>query len=64
MSGTAIESFGSTKLVQVGNSYYLASVSSNSGPQLKIYGAPVVVGQFGAWTPIGTEQTASDIRLS
>ncbi|MEH2519003.1 serralysin [Bradyrhizobium sp. AZCC 1610] len=63
VSGTAIESFGSTKLVQVGNNYYLASVSSNSGPELKCYGAPVVVGQFGAWTPIGTEQTANGYQV-
>ncbi|KRR06754.1 hypothetical protein CQ12_32040 [Bradyrhizobium jicamae] len=63
MSGTDIESFGSTKLVQVGNNYYLASVSGNSGPELKCYGAPVVVGQFGAWTPIGTEQTASGYQV-
>ncbi|WP_083519337.1 matrixin family metalloprotease, partial [Bradyrhizobium jicamae] len=62
-SGTAIESFGLTKLVQVGNNYYLASVSGNSGPELKCYGAPVVVGQFGAWTPIGTEQTASGYQV-
>ncbi|MBR1249457.1 M10 family metallopeptidase C-terminal domain-containing protein [Bradyrhizobium sp. AUGA SZCCT0169] len=63
VSGTAIESFGSTKLVQVGSNYYLASASSNSGPELKCYGAPVVVGQFGAWTPIGTEQTASGYQV-
>ncbi|MEH2625591.1 serralysin [Bradyrhizobium sp. AZCC 1719] len=63
VSGTAIESFGSTKLVQVGNNYYLASVSSNTGPELKIYGAPVVVGQFGTWTPIATEQTSSGYQV-
>jgi serralysin len=63
VSGTAIESFGSTKLVQVGSNYYLSSVSSNSGPELYCYGAPVVVGQFGAWTPIGTEQTASGYQV-
>ena len=39
------------------------SVSSNSGPELKCYGAPVVAGQFGAWTPIGTEQTASGYQV-
>src|SRR5947208_6227779 len=41
----------------------LSSVSSNSGPELYCYGAPVVVGQFGAWTPIGTEQTASGYQV-
>ena len=63
VSGTAIESFGLTKLVQVGSNYYLASLSSNSGPELKCYGAPVIVGQYGAWTPIGTEQTASGYQV-
>src|SRR6202022_2912138 len=55
---TVIESFGSTSLVEVGNNFYLNSNSGGSGPQLKYGGAAVVAGQFGGWTPIGTEQTA------
>ena len=57
--GTVIEASGSTELVEVGNNYVLASISSGTGPELKYGGAPVVTGQFGAWAPIGAEQTAS-----
>src|SRR2546430_1214904 len=60
----AIEGFGSTKLVQVGNNYYLDSISSGTGPELKYGGAAVVVGQFGAWTPIGAEQTATGYEVA
>jgi hypothetical protein len=56
---TVIEASGSTSLVQSGTNFYLDSISSGSGPELKAAGAAVVVGQFGAWTPIGVEQTAS-----
>ncbi|GAA0003899.1 M10 family metallopeptidase C-terminal domain-containing protein [Bradyrhizobium diazoefficiens] len=52
---TTLESFGSTSLLQVGNTYELGS----SGPILKYNGAAVVSGQFSAWAPIATEQTAS-----
>src|SRR6266446_5440969 len=44
-----IEGFGSTKLVEVGNYFYLYSVSSGAGPSLKYNGAPFVAGQFGSW---------------
>src|SRR5205085_1173047 len=56
---TTIESFGSTSLVEVGNVFYLDSISSGTGPQLKYGGAAVTAGQFGGWTPIGAEQTSS-----
>ena len=46
-----IEALGSTSLVEVGNNFYLDSISSGTGPELKYSGAPVVPGQFGAWTP-------------
>ena len=55
--------FGSTSLVQVGNNYFLIH-SSGSGPALKYNGAPVTAGQFGAWTPIGAEQTASGYEVA
>src|SRR5205807_844594 len=55
---TVIEALGSTSLVQVGNNYFLDSISSGTGPGLKIGGAAVVTGQYGAWAPIGAEQTA------
>ena len=63
VSGTAIEALGSTKLVQVGSNFYLQNISSGSGPELKSYGSPVAAGQFGAWTPIGTEQTSSGYQV-
>ena len=59
-----IEAFGSTDLVEVGNNFYLDSNSSGSGPELKYVGAPVVAGQFGAWTPIGVEQTATGYEVA
>ena len=34
------------------------------GPSLKYGGADVVAGQFGAWTPIGAEQTASGYEVA
>ena len=61
---TVIESLGSTSLTEVGNNFYLDSISSGSGPELKYAGAAVVAGQFGAWTPIGAEQTASGYEVA
>src|SRR2546430_16846224 len=55
---TTIEAFGSTSLVEVGSNYFLYPVGGSSGPELG-YSGPVVAGQFGAWVPIGAEQTAS-----
>ena len=60
---TVIESFGSTSLVAVGNNYFLDN-SAGSGPELKYGGAAVVAGQFGAWTPIGAEQTATGYEVA
>ena len=56
---TVIESIGSTSLTEVGTNYFLYPVGGSSGPELRYAGAPVVAGQFGAWAPIGAEQTAS-----
>src|ERR1019366_2653489 len=60
---TVIESFGSTSLVEVGNNFFLDN-SSGSGPELKYAGTNVVPGEFGAWTPIGAEQTASGYEVA
>ena len=59
-SGTpvVIESHGVTSLVELGNHFYLED-SSGAGPSLKYLGADVTAGQFGAWAPIGAEQTAN-----
>src|SRR5207237_501426 len=61
---TVIESFGSTRLVQVGSNYFLDSVSSASGPSLKYGGANIVVGQWGGWAPIGAEVTAAGYEVA
>jgi serralysin len=61
---TVVEAVGSTKLVQVGSNYFLHPIGGSSGPELSIYGAPFVAGQFGAWTPIGAEQTASGYTVA
>jgi aryl-phospho-beta-D-glucosidase BglC (GH1 family)/20S proteasome alpha/beta subunit len=61
---TVIEASGSTSLVEVGNHFYLNSISSGSGPELTSGGAAVVAGQFGAWTPIGVEQTATGFEVA
>jgi hypothetical protein len=53
-----IEASGSTRLTEVGNHFFLYD-SGASGPSLKYAGMDAVAGQFGAWAPIGAEQTAS-----
>jgi large repetitive protein len=55
---TTTPSVSSTHITQVGNGYFLYD-GSNSGPSLKYGGAAVTAGEFGGWTPIGVEQTAS-----
>ena len=60
---TVIESFGSTSLVESGSNYLL---EQNNGPtvELSYSGAPVTAGQFGSWTPIAAEQTATGYELA
>ena len=53
-----IEQFGSTSLVQVGENYYLDSISGGTGPELQYQGAPVTAGQFGTDVLSGAEQVA------
>ena len=63
-TGTVIELAGSTSLVAVGSNFFLDSISTGSGPSLKYGGVDVVAGQFGGWTPIGAEQTASGYQVA
>ena len=56
---SVIEAFGTTRLDLAGSSYSLDPVSGGAGPSLKSHGVPVLPGQFGAFAPIGAEQTAS-----
>jgi hypothetical protein len=60
---TVIEAFGSTELVQVGNNYFMDSVSTGTGPEVMYGGAPLTVGEF-AWTPIGAEQISGGYEIA
>ena len=60
---TVIEANGSTQLTEVGDHFFLYD-GSGSGPSLKYAGADYVAGQFGAWAPIGAEQTASGYEVA
>ncbi|MBR1174246.1 M10 family metallopeptidase C-terminal domain-containing protein [Bradyrhizobium sp. KB893862 SZCCT0404] len=59
VSSIAIESAGSTSLVQVGDNYLLNPVAGGTGPELMFFGAPITVGMWTGWAPIGAEQTGS-----
>ena len=61
---TTIEALGATDLKQVADTYFTYAHGTTSGPQLKMSGAAVTVGQFGAWTPIAAEQTASGYEVA
>src|SRR4029077_14527748 len=50
-----IESFGTTGLQVDGSNRYVLTGSSTVA--LRFGGGPVTMGQFGAWTPIGAEQS-------
>src|SRR3984893_3102584 len=61
---TVLESFGSTSLVQIESNYFLFAVGTSTGPELSYAGAPVTTGEFGAWTPIGAEATATGYDIA
>jgi serralysin len=58
-----IESAGATTLIVLANHFYLQG-STGVGPTLKYGGSDVVAGQFGDWTPIGAEKTASGYEIA
>ena len=58
-----MESNGATSVNEAANLYYLDD-STGAGPALKYQGANYVAGQFGAWTPIGAEKTASGYEIA
>ena len=62
-NATVIESSGTTSLLTDGTYYYLQPAG---GPVvvLSYNGAPVTVGQFGAWTPIAAQQTATGYEVA
>lgn len=59
-----IEAFGATKLVQVANNYRLDPMAVLGGPLLKDNNAIVTLNQYGAWTPIAAEQTATGFGVA
>jgi len=61
---TVIEVSGSTSLVEVGNNFYLDSISSGTGPELKFGGAAVFAGQLGGWTPVGVEAVSGGYEVA
>ncbi len=60
---TTVETAGVTDLVQVANQYFLGD-GDGVGLFLKYAGADVVAGQFGAWTPIGAEQSPGGYQVA
>jgi len=61
---TPIESFGTTRLSQFGNTYVLSPVVASPGVQIKYNGAVVTAGFFGAWTPIGAEAISGGYEIA
>ena len=61
---TVIESFGATKLVQVGANFYL-NPASGTGPELKYGGAVFTAGStWGSWAPIGAEAISGGYEVA
>src|SRR5262249_30540217 len=60
---TVIETQGATDLSQVADHYFLYD-SHGSGPSEKYGGLDFGGGQFGTWTPIGAEKTASGYEVA
>jgi serralysin len=60
---TTIESSGTTSLLTDGTYYYF-QIGSGPAVELSYNGAPVTVGQFGAWTPIAVQQTATGYEVA
>src|SRR5205823_932589 len=52
-----------TTLAVAGGTYYLLAHGTTSGPTLGYGGAAVVVGQMGAWTPLGAEKVGSTYEV-
>lgn len=58
-SGTTIEAYGATSLVQVGSNYFLNPTAGGSGPEVMLNGAPLAAAQFSGWFPVAAEKTSS-----
>jgi serralysin len=60
---TVIATAGPTTLLQSGSNY-LIETADGSTVELSYGGAPIVAGQFGGWTPIAAQQTASGYEVA
>jgi hypothetical protein len=60
---TTIESSGTTTLLTDGTYYYL-QLGDGPAVALSCNGTPVTLGQFGAWTPIAAQQTATGYEVA
>jgi hypothetical protein len=58
-----IQTDGSTSLTLIGGQYYYLFNLNGWGPDLKQGGLGVAVGEFGSWTPIGAQRTASGYEV-
>ncbi len=63
MSLTTIESSGTTSLLTDGTYYYL-QIGDGPAVELSYNGSPVVVGEFGGWTPIAAAQTTAGYEVA
>ncbi len=61
---TTIEAYGSTSLVQAGNSYFLDPTAGGTGPEVMLNGSPLIAGQFSGWAPVGAEKLSSGYELA
>ncbi|HKH01590.1 MAG TPA: NF038122 family metalloprotease, partial [Bradyrhizobium sp.] len=62
---TVIEALGSTSLAQVGSNFFLKSISSGTGPELRFAGSFVTAGQFGGgWAPIAAEAAGAGYKVA
>ena len=59
-----VESIGATSLVTSGTTYYLYANGTTAGPSLKYNGLAYIAGEYGGWTPIGVEATASGYQVA
>ena len=62
-SMTVIESSGTTSLLTDGTHYFFQP-NGGAAVELSYGGSPIVAGEFGAWTPIATQQTATGYEVA
>ena len=57
-----IQTDGSTALTEIANDYFLVTVGGNTGPELFYNSAPVTVGMWAGWAPVGAEADIERLR--